>query len=37
MDFIFYELFDVNSPCKTVTGMVKDGDIILDTIVAQKK
>jgi len=37
MDFIFYELFDVNSLCKTVTGIVKDADIIIGTIVAQKK
>ena len=37
MDFIFYELFDVNSLCKTVTGMVKDADIITDTIMVQQK
>ena len=32
-----YELFDVNSLCKTITGMVKDADIITDTIMVQQK
>lgn len=32
-----YELFDINSLCETVTDMVKDADIITDTIMAQQK
>lgn len=32
-----YELFDVNSLYKTITGMVKDADIITDTIMVQQK
>jgi hypothetical protein len=32
-----YELFDVNSLCKTIAGVVRDVDIIADTIRAQQR